>query len=231
MKSILCLSGWGQKYTSLESIFQIPHFSSYQISSLDYSQFSSVQEFFSFVESQNLSPEIVAGWSLGGQLSLRLIEKGILKPKLLVLIAPPFQMVKDERVQSGMSRKSFDEFYRNFVDSPSDALKKFSILTAMSDRNAKDIARNLDISDKNFFQLKFWLEELERFSCFDLDFSKVPRTLFLQGAGDMIVHFSQADYFKERIKDFRLEMFSKCGHAPHLSDIEKVRNVISNEIN
>ena len=71
-------------------------------------------------------------------------------------------------------------------------------------------------------------------SCFDVDFSQMletwPRTLFFQGAGDMIVHESQSQYFKNRIKNFRLEIFKNCGHAPQLSDVERMRKVILEEI-
>lgn len=230
MKSISCLPGWGQNYRCLEEIFNSLELADCKVSSFDYAKFFSVAEFFNFVKAENSQPDIIIGWSLGGQLAVRMIAEKILAPKLLILLAPPFQMVKDSRIQSGMSRASYNEFYRSFVDSPTQALKKFSILTSMSDRNANEIARGLDVSEENFAQLKFWLEELERFSCFDVDFSNMPRTLFIQGAGDMIVHASQADYFKQRIKNFRLEIFSNCGHAPHLSDIEKLRKLISEEI-
>ncbi len=198
------------------------------MSSFDYSNLASTESFFAEIKSQN--PEILIGWSLGGQLAVRLIEKKILTPKLLILLAPPFQMIKDERIHAGMSQATFNEFHKNFSQAPNKTLKQFSILTAMNDQNAADIARNLDIRDQNFEQLKFWLEELSRFSCFDLDFTNMPRTLFIQGAGDMIVHASQANYFSERIKNCRLEIFKNCGHAPHLNDLQRLRKIISEEI-
>jgi pimeloyl-ACP methyl ester carboxylesterase len=58
----------------------------------------------------------------------------------------------------------------------------------------------------------------------------MPRTIFFQGAGDMIVHSSQANYFKERIQNFRLEIFQNCGHAPHLSDVARMGKIILEEI-
>ncbi len=170
------------------------------------------------------------GWSLGGQLAIRLIEKKILVPKLLILIAPPFQMIKDSRIQAGMAKAVFDEFYRNFTNAPDQTLKQFAILMAMNDRNAKDIVKTLDINEKNFANLAFWLKELERFSCFDIDFSNMPRTLYFHGAGDMIVHASQSEYFQKKIKNFRLEIFKNCGHAPHLSDVERMKKIIAEEI-
>ncbi|MBU6338767.1 MAG: alpha/beta hydrolase [Rickettsiales bacterium] len=287
---ILCLSGWGQKFDSLEFIFKESNFDPFFVSSLDYSSFDDARaclqttqgkerlpaslrgsfytsdvgkifpdnkvsgqnfalssdknssrieagslktgsrKFFSFVESKKLNPKILVGWSLGGQLAIRLIAQKILNPKLLVLIAPPFQMIKDSRVQAGMSMNTFKEFRENFVAAPTKTLKQFSILTAMNDRNASEIARTLDVNEDNFENLIYWLDELKRFSCFDVDFSNMPRTIFFQGVGDMIVHESQAKYFAERIKNFRLEIFRNCGHAPQLNDVERVREVILEEI-
>ena len=62
--------------------------------------------------------------------------------------------------------------------SPDATLKKFAILTAMNDRNAKQIAKNLDISGDNFEQLSVWLGLVKLF--FDFDFSKIPATLFFK---------------------------------------------------
>lgn len=227
---ILCLSGWGQKFDSLEFIFKESSFDPFFISSLDYSSFDDVEKFLSFVKSQNLNSDILVGWSLGGQLAIRLITAKILKPKLLVLIAPPFQMIKDANVYVAMSQKTFKEFRSNFINSPNKTLKQFSILTAMNDRNATEIAKTLDIKEENFENLVYWLDELKRFSCFDIDFSNMPRTLFFQGAGDMIVHESQAKYFERKIKNFRLEIFKNCGHAPQLNNVERVRKTILEEI-
>lgn len=229
-KKILCLSGWGQKSDSLEFIFKESFFDPFFVSSFDYSTFASTEDFFTAIKSQKQNPEILIGWSLGGQLALRLIAKKILTPKLLILLAPPFQMIKDERIHAGMSQATFTEFHKNFSDAPNKTLKQFSILTAMNDQNSAEIARNLDIREQNFEQLKFWLEELSRFSCFNLDFTNMPRTLFIQGAGDMIVHASQANYFKERITNCRLEIFKNCGHAPHLNDVASLKKLISEEI-
>lgn len=227
---ILTLSGWGQKFDSLEEIFNDQFFDPFFISSLDYSKFNQISDFFSNVSTQKLNPDIVIGWSLGGQLAVRLIEKEIIKPRLLILIAPPFQMVKNSKIRSGMTKSTYDKFFEDFSNSPNKTLKRFSILTAMNDKNSANIIKGLDIKDENLDSLKFWLEELGRFSCFDIDFSNMPRTLFFQGKQDMIVHVDQSKYFADRIKDFHLEIFESSGHAPHLSDLEKLRNIIKEEI-
>lgn len=246
-RQILCLSGWGQKFDSLEFIFNDQRFDPFCVSSLDYSSFDKVDDFFDFVKADlgskkqdaeviqnsldaNSQPEILVGWSLGGQLAVRLVAQKILKPKLLILIAPPFQFIKDARVQAAMAPAAFKKFRDDFAEAPDKTLKQFAILTAMNDRNASDIARELDINDKNFVQLVFWLDELARFSCFDLDLSDMPPTLYFHGSGDIIVPTLQAQYFKERIKNFKEKTFAQCGHAPQLSYVEAMRSIIAEEV-
>ncbi len=227
MKKILCFSGWGQKFDSLEVIFDDKRFSDFSVESVDYSKFCGFDEFVkNFAKdfkNQNKNCDILLGWSLGGQICLKLIEMGLLNPEKLVLIAPPFQMVKDERIKAAMAQDVFKEFYENFVASPDATLKKFSVLAAMNDKNAKEIAKNLDVSEGNFKQLISWLDDLKNTSFFDFDFTKIPKTLFFHGKGDMIVHILQMSYFKKRISDFTDLQYSGCGHAPHLSDIERLR--------
>jgi pimeloyl-ACP methyl ester carboxylesterase len=217
---IVCISGWGQNFQSLQPVFSSGFFSKFSTSSLNYYAFDNINNFFESTKKQKIYCQILVGWSLGGQLALRMLEKKIISTDLLILIAPPFQMIKNQRISSGMSPTTFNQFYQNFITEPDLTLKKFSILTAMNDRNQKEIARSLEINKTNFIQLKFWLEELSRFSCFDLDFSQMPKTLYFHGAGDMIVHISQMEYFKQRIESFFPYIFKNCGHAPHLNNQE-----------
>lgn len=238
---ILCFTGWGQKYDSLEFIFKNSFEDNFfdsgfikNISSFNYTASHNFLDLINHIKSHNnfdiFQPDVIIGWSLGGQIAVRLIEKKILSPKLLILISPPFQFVKNNKIQAAMSQKTFSEFYQNFSSSPNQTLKKFSILTAMNDVNSREIFNNLEICDDNFNQLQSWLLELEKFSCHEVDFSNFPRTLFFQGSSDMIVHVSQAEYFRNKIANFRLEIFSKCGHAPHLNDLKKMRKIIAEEI-
>lgn len=227
-KKILCFSGWGQKFNSLEPIFADDRFANFDVESVDYSKFFGYDEFLSAFRAENFThkanPDVLIGWSLGGQICLKLMAEGLLNPKKLILISPPFQMVKDERIKAAMGQDVFKEFYANFTNSPDVTLKKFSILTAMNDKNASQIAKTLDINEGNHKQLISWLDELKNTSFFDFDFSGISQTLFLQGKGDMIVHASQMAYFQKRIKDFTGLQYENCGHAVHLSDASRVRS-------
>lgn len=223
MKKILCFSGWGQEHNSLEFIFDAKEFSNLDVISINYSKFNGFDEFSRDFAEQNYQADFVIGWSLGGQIALRLIEKNLINPKKLILIAPPFQMVKDEKIKAAMGQDKFKEFYENFANSPDATLKKFSILTAMNDSHSKEIAKSLHVSHENFSQWQCWLDELKNTSFFDFDFSKTPETLFFHGKGDMIVHILQSSYFQKEIKNITVKKYSNCGHAPHLSDVENLR--------
>lgn len=229
MRQIVCLSGWGQCYDSLELSLNDSIKQSYEVISLDYLKFSSFND---FVESLklNFDPVAIIGWSLGGQLAMRLCELKIFDPQILFLIAPPFQMVKDHKIQAGMSLKIYHEFYNNLQIAPSATLKKFAILSIMNDKNRNEIIANINSNDSQDDHLIYWLEELKRFSCFDLDFTKIPACRFFVGNGDMIVHPLQVQYFKERIFDCEINYFANCGHAPHLNDNQRFNEIIHREL-
>jgi pimeloyl-[acyl-carrier protein] methyl ester esterase len=218
MKSILCINGWGQNPNSLENILNNIYFKEFIISSLNYVKY---KNFIDLNNNHNFNAnnfDIIIGWSLGGQIALRLIEKKLLKTKLLVLVASPFQFVKNSKISAGMSENSFTNFYNNFKESPSATLKKFSILTAINDKNKNQIIKDMSITESNFENLSSWLQELHDFSCFDINFNNFPQTQYFIGLSDNVVHPSQSLYFKKLINNIEIIEISNCGHAPHLCE-------------
>jgi pimeloyl-ACP methyl ester carboxylesterase len=215
-KTILCLAGWAQKHDSLSHLFKASS-SELEVINFDYSRIYNVDAFFQEIQKQKINPDIVVGWSLGGQLACRLITNKIISPKNLILIAAPFQFVKSSKIAAAMPQKSFNEFRHNFVSNPSRTLKKFASLMNINDKNAQELVDNLDITDDNHEALGFWLDELERFSCHDIDFSNFPQTTIFHGASDLVVHPSQGKIFQEIIKDSTLDIIPNCGHTPHIS--------------
>ncbi len=234
---ILSFCGWGQSSQSLNPLF-LKFFLTHQIVNFDYTKFSNIAECFSAVQNlikleETFNPEVIVGWSLGGQIACRLVVKGILKPKLLILISTPFQFVKSRLISVAMPKKSFDTFRQNFENNFSKTLEKFSLLMMLNDKRAKELARNLNITQENYQNLVFWLDELSRFSCYDLDFTKFPidtKTLILQGEDDLVVHQSQALIFANKINNSRLEILPQCGHCPHITNFTQLENIILEEL-
>ena len=139
---IVAFSGWGQKYNSLENIFANSSFDKINkkltINSIDYSKFFSFEDLLKNIHHlipPDNSANIMIGWSLGAQIIVRLVAKKIFNPSLIILISPPFQMVKQclevsivnnqlkseiiarkdtqkpSRISAGMSIDKFNNFY------------------------------------------------------------------------------------------------------------------------
>jgi pimeloyl-ACP methyl ester carboxylesterase len=231
LSNIFSLAGWAQKPNSLDPLFSSlssPH----KIINFDYTRFSNVKDCFNEVENLSTNPDIVIGWSLGGQIAARLIANKILTPKLLILIAAPFQFVKSEQIAAAMPKASFEIFRDNFIKNSVQTLEKFSLLMMLNNAaRAKELAKNLYVDEKNYDNLVFWLDELSRFSCYDLDFSNFPRTIIFHGQGDLVVHASQSKIFASKIANSRLEILNDCGHCPHISNQDQLQKIINEEIN
>jgi len=227
MKKILCLSGWAQNHDSLELFLQQSSLikNNFQIDSFDYLSENSFAQLNKKIA--NYSPlDVIIGWSLGGQLALRFLASQAITTKYLILIAPPFQLVKDSRIISGITPTIKKRVFDLLENNADQMLKEFITLMALNDKNAKQLIKTININNHNLEQLKFWYQQLASFSCFDLDFSLIPDTLYFHGHGDMVVHISQKQYFENRIANFHQVLFTNCGHAPHLSHTNEMLDSI-----
>lgn len=223
----LCFNGWGQIFDSLGII--VPKEIN-EVSHIKYSKHSNYKNLKEEILDNKTSAEIVIGWSLGGQLAVRLVSDGALKPKLLVLLAAPFQFVADKNVPSGMNSLAFLAFKNAFSLIPTSTLKRFALMIGHNDSNMKKIVEDIGIDQENIVAWNKWLDEIKDFSCQKFDFKNFPRTLIIHGDGDTVVNVQQGKLFNEKIKNSRLEIIQLSGHAPHLHDAEFVKKVIKEEI-
>jgi esterase/lipase len=197
------LSGFGQNPEILKKLFKGEN----QIS-LDYLQAKNFED-LTKRDLKIYDNEIVIGWSLGGQVACRLIEKGILKPKLLILIATPFKLPSDFK---------FKLFKVLLFLSKKTALSYLIYKSSQGDSNAKEVKEKM----KNFSNSKNlinWSNEL-KFDLNELSFENFPQTLYIAGENDKVVDSSQAYFFKDKIKNIKLNSFEGRGHAPHFSSLQ-----------
>lgn len=219
-KKITILSGFGQEPETLQNVFK-----NKDIIALNYLETKNFEDLLS-LDLKAYDNEVVIGWSLGGQVAIRLIEKQILKPKLLILIATPFQFVEDDKNEVGMPLELFNQFQNVLDENPEQALAYLGHLTSLGDKNPEDVLKNM-VNVKNTDNLYSWLKELKDFSCFNVDFKNFPKTIYICGDGDAVVNYKQNKYFSERIKDFEMQMIFSCGHAPHFSHKNEFLNIIN----
>jgi pimeloyl-ACP methyl ester carboxylesterase len=224
---ILSLSGWAQKPSSLQPALS-SFSSSHQIINFNYSNFSSIEDCFNDLKKLSITPQIIAGWSLGGQIAIRLIANHIFNPKSLILFSTPFQFVKSPKIAAAMSESSFNNFRENFITNSLTTLEKFSLLMMVGNpKRIKELSQDLDLSNVNYSNLIFWLDELKRFSCHDINFTQFPKTIIFQGDGDVVVNALQAKIFAEKIKNSELKILANCGHCPHISNIDEIQKALA----
>ncbi|MBN8543220.1 MAG: alpha/beta hydrolase [Alphaproteobacteria bacterium] len=213
----LTLSGWTQPADALSRI--VPdsvHF--------DYSDYASPEESF-----EGLKPfadiERVVAWSLGGQLALRAIAAGVLKPKKLVLIAAPFQFVSE----FGMDDFTFNQFRTNYANDAARSKTRFHGLIAKGDKHHRDVVTLLGHHPEveNTARWLPWLDDLSRFSVENLNVSAIPEPLIIHGENDVIVPVEQSEMLVKHLGCGILEKWKECGHAPHLHDTDTFRARIS----
>ncbi len=221
-----CLSGWGQPHDALSSIApDAMHF--------DYAHHGSADAAIADIAKAAQAFDSIVGWSLGGQLAVRAVSKGLLKPKKLVLIGVPFQFVRGDVLKIGMPRDTYDLYCDNYKTNPERTLKKSWDLIAYNDTREADVKANLDKQnrkkelERNWHR---WLQELSQFSCDDLDFRAFPPTLLIHGDKDAVVWHEQAEHFAKRMPKATLEIWRGCGHAPHWHDSEKLRESIKRHV-
>ena len=230
-KKILCLNGWGQELKTLENAFK-EVFKDADFETVDY--ITSIGDCIYPKDYEGCKEyDITIAWSLGTHCAINLIQKKLLKTKLLILIAPIFQFVENDINKIGMPKEMFDYFLVAFKNSPEGTMRQLIKMSASGDENANLVFDKMKIQDLNVlscYALEKQLLHLKDFSCFDVNFKKFPKTICFSGANDAVVPSSQTKLFAERIKDFELHIIENCGHAPHFSHMEQIEKVLKNFI-
>lgn len=219
---ILSLSGWGQPYDTLADIVpsNTTHF--------DYADYKTIEEALAGIATAAQNHDAVIGWSLGGQLAVRAIAGGLMRPEKLVLIAVPFQFVHGF-ARIGMPRDKFQKFRDNYEKNAKRTLAKAWELIVLNDKNAGYVRAQFEKYNQGAMLEKdwlHWLDMLDGFSCKDLDFSRFPPSLLLHGVQDAVVDYSQSQEFIKLIPQVEHVIFPDAGHAPHWHDTESVKRHI-----
>lgn len=218
----IALSGWGQPADALKIIAPDAVFVN----------FADLDAPFALdaIAEAGKDCDLAIGWSLGGQLLVRAVAAGMMRPKKLALIAPSFRFVK-QGGGIGMPQDTFRMFRDNYAANPKRTLKKAWDLIAYRDAREAKVKEHLarqDIKKALAGNWLSWLDDLEQFSCETLVFKDFPPSILIHGDRDEVVYPEQARRFMDVLPQARLELFRGCGHAPHWHDAEKVRELIQN---
>lgn len=223
----LTLSGWTQPAGALAETLDLPG-----LHSLDYSDYATPEASFAALDAYR-DAERVIGWSLGGQLALRAIAAGILRPAQLVLIATPYQFVSDTHFRGGMDPVTYRQFRENYATDTARTMGRFAALMGKGDAEGKRISATLVHHPEGHAVARWlpWLDQLGTDSMRHLDLTRMPPTLIVHGEGDAIAPVAQGEMLAAQIPHARLVRWEGTGHAPHLRDsmrlTEQIRHFIA----
>lgn len=217
----LCLTGWQQRADALANI--TPEATLFA----DYSGFNDVASFFATLPQE---VELAIGWSLGGQLLVRAIAGGYVKANRLILLGAPFQFMASAAFSEAMPAEAFKGVIEQYRTHPQAMVKQFAGIISTGDSFAPRIARTLGQYTDVWKQGIFWLEELARYSCAELNFSTLPPTLLVHGLKDKVIYPIQAEWFRQHLPHAELHLWPECGHAPHLHDEASLRQLVGRHV-
>jgi pimeloyl-[acyl-carrier protein] methyl ester esterase len=223
--SVMTLSGWGQPHDSLASLAP-------EAMHVDYAHHR-LEDALAHIAQAGQSKRTIIGWSLGGQLAVRAIAAGLLRPQKLVLIAVPFQFVVSEEKKLGMKRDLYDKFRDNYARNPERTLSKAWELVLKDDARQAAMRERLARHDKASVLEKdwlYWLDALDGFSFDGLSFAHFPPTLIIHGKKDAVVEHEQHAHFAQRIPAARVVSLDECGHAPHWHAADALREEIDRHV-
>ena len=205
---ITFLSGWGQR----SDIINLDKFSK-KVEYLDYLFHTSVDPVFDDLKSQN--PDIIIGWSLGGIIAINSIVKQITKPKLLILLATPFQFLSQDSYKIGVGPEIYQSFNNHLSKNPEKLLRKFHLMMLQDDKRFLELKNKFTYS-QNFDNLQYWLDYLINFSALNLNFNNFCQTELIYGENDKIVNLEQGKLFNQKILNSQFNLVKKSSNIPFL---------------
>ncbi|SFI55334.1 pimeloyl-ACP methyl ester esterase BioH [Nitrosomonas sp. Nm34] len=165
---------------------------------------------------------IVCGWSLGGQVALKLALSVPTQVSQLVLVATTPCFVKRVDWQWGMDQSTLLLFMENLEHHYTQTLNRFFTLQV---NGGCDMTQVLAQIRDHFFQhkqpdghaLRAGLQILLTTDLREKLADISQPVLLLHGENDVITHVDAAKWMHQQLPHARLVSFPHCGHAPFLS--------------
>ena len=212
MNKILFFSGFAQNPNIVENLLYSKHdhlnYIPYQFSDLT-----------SLIKKKY---DCFIGWSLGGQIALKLAN--LLHIKKLILISTPYQFVNDENFKFGILQKDFNSFSLELKTRPN-PLDKFNSLINYGDKHYKQISSHLITTNYKKENLIYWLNFLNNYR--GKNETNYPgKTLLIYGKKDILVNYNQGEILNTKIQNSTLYLFPESGHAPFLHDKQQFNHIV-----
>ena len=180
-------------------------------------------------------PVSLIGWSLGGLITLNILQrKNITLDKIVLIAATPSFTKKDDWV-SAIEQTVFDAFAEDLQIDYKKTLKRFlSLQTRGSDLSRDDLRElNKNLNSRSEPNIKALENGLKILSTADLrheEKNDIP-VMIVMGEKDTLVPLSVKHEFEKMFFNIEQLIIEKSGHAPFISNpilcAEKIKNFIN----
>jgi pimeloyl-[acyl-carrier protein] methyl ester esterase len=169
---------------------------------------------------------IICGWSLGGQIAMKLSLDIPERINKLILISTTPSFIQREDWIWAMEEATLESFIRNLNQDCMSTLNRFFTLQISGDINTISLLRKLrkyifreGMTDQAGLQIgmKILLTTDLRRSIKDINHS----VTLLHGENDAIVHPNAARWLHDNLQDSKLILLPDCGHIPFLSHTDQ----------
>lgn len=165
---------------------------------------------------------IVCGWSLGGEIAIELALREPMRVKKLALISTTPCFVKREDWLWGMETSMLQLFAQNLKRDYATTMKRFLTLQVSGGSDSSSTLSQLRKSlaerrDPDEAALEAGLQILLTSDVREkLKYIEQP-VLVIHGEHDVITHPDAAKWMNKQLRESKLIMLPRCGHAPFLS--------------
>jgi len=165
---------------------------------------------------------ILCGWSLGGQIAIKLALRLPKQINKLVLVATTPSFIKREHWQWGMDEATVQLFMSNLEKQYVQTINRFFTLQM---KGSSDSSTTLAQLRNNFFgsvkpneqSLKVGLQILLTTDLREEVGNLTQPVLLIHGKNDVITDCEAAEWMHQQLTDSKLDLYQRCGHAPFLS--------------
>ena len=174
----------------------------------------------------------VCGWSLGGQVAMRWALMQPAQVERLVLIASTPRFVRAPGWDSGMDAAMLDAYAQELGHDAGGALRRFAMLQAQGDRDARSVSRTLRaglsaLGANDAAALAAGLQILKETDLrADLPHIEQP-VLILHGDRDTVVPLAAGEYLERALPRATLEIIAGAAHAPFIAQAPDVARRIA----
>lgn len=185
-----------------------------------------------FITKQKLENVCLVGWSLGGMVSLQAASRLKDRIKRLVLIGTTVRFVQAEDYSHAVPREVVEKIHKRMKTDFEGTLRWFyKFCFSPNERSRNEFSEVMKLLGDLIapFNEDMLLSGLEILMDLDirhlLDGIDIP-SLIIHGSEDKICPPQAAEFLAKRLKNARIRVIDKAGHAPFLTEPAKVNLLI-----